>query len=76
MQVLVTVGTTKFPELVTAAMDPEVATLLLSMGYKHMEVQVCGTGNQYKTHISGNHVHAFHTIWPSYLLANMQPYKS
>jgi len=39
MQVLVTVGTTKFPELVTAAMDPEVATLLLSMGYQHMEVQ-------------------------------------
>ena len=45
MQVLVTVGTTKFPELVTAAVDPEVATLLLSMGYQHMEVQVCGTGN-------------------------------
>ena len=53
MQVLVTVGTTKFPELVTAAMDPEVATLLLSMGYQHMEIQVCGTGNQNKTHISG-----------------------
>ena len=45
MQVLVTVGTTKFPELVTAAMDPEVASLLLSMGYQHMEVQVGGTGN-------------------------------
>ena len=26
--------------------------------------------------ISGNHVHAFHTIWPSYLLAYMQPYLS
>ena len=24
--------------------------------------------------IVGNHVHAFHTIWPSYLLAYMQPY--
>ena len=24
--------------------------------------------------ISGNHVHTFHTIWPSYLLAYMQPY--
>ena len=26
------------------------------------------------TPISGNDVHAFHTIWPSYLLAYMQPY--
>ena len=24
--------------------------------------------------ISGNHVHAFHTIWPSYLLAYIRPY--
>ena len=23
--------------------------------------------------ISGNHVHAFHTIWPSYVLAFMHP---
>ena len=28
------------------------------------------------TPISGNHVHAFHTIQPSYLLAYMQPYMS
>ena len=28
------------------------------------------------TPISGNHVHAFHTIQPSYLLAYMQPYLS
>ena len=27
------------------------------------------------TPISGNHVHAFRTIWPSYLLAYMQPYQ-
>ena len=26
------------------------------------------------TPISGNHMHAFHTIWPSYLLACTQPY--
>ena len=24
--------------------------------------------------ITGNHVHAFHTIWPSYLLAYIRPY--
>ena len=34
----------------------------------------CIERNQNKTHISGNNVHAFHTIWPSYLLAYMQPY--
>jgi len=28
------------------------------------------------TPVSGNHVHAFHTIQPSYLLAYMQPYMS
>ena len=26
------------------------------------------------TPISGNHMHAFHTIWPSHLLAYMQTY--
>ena len=26
--------------------------------------------------ISGNHVHAFHTIWPLYLLAYIRPYPS
>ena len=26
--------------------------------------------------ISGNHAHAFHSIWPSYLLAYMQPHLS
>ena len=40
MRVLVTVGTTKFPELVASAVDPEIANLLVSMGYNHMEIQV------------------------------------
>ena len=40
MRVLVTVGTTKFPELVASAVDPEIASLLVSMGYNHMEIQV------------------------------------
>jgi len=39
MRVLVTVGTTKFPELVASSVDPEVSSLLASMGYKHMEIQ-------------------------------------
>jgi len=39
MRVLVTVGTTKFPELVASAVDPEIASLLVSMGYNHMEIQ-------------------------------------
>ena len=42
MRVLVTVGTTKFPELVASSIDPEVSSLLASMGYKHMEIQVRG----------------------------------
>ena len=40
MRVLVTVGTTKFPELVASAVDPDVISLLSSMGYNHMEIQV------------------------------------
>ena len=40
MRVLVTVGTTKFPELVASAVDPDVTSLLSSMGYNHMEIQV------------------------------------
>ena len=45
----------------------------------------CIGNNQNETHFeegasdpstSGNLVHAFHTIWPSYLLAYMQPYQS
>ena len=40
MRVLVTVGTTKFPELVASAVDPEVASLLVDMGYNQMEIQV------------------------------------
>jgi len=39
MRVLVTVGTTKFPELVASSLHPEVASLLASMGYNHMEIQ-------------------------------------
>ena len=31
---------------------------------------------EYESGKNGNHVPAFHTIWPSYLLAYMQPYLS
>ena len=40
MRVLVTVGTTKFPELVASSLHLDVASLLASMGYNHMEIQV------------------------------------
>ena len=50
------------PQTVTTTKAPAVLTIVLYYN--------CITP------ISGNHVHAFHTIQPSYLIAYMQPYLS
>lgn len=49
MRVFVTVGTTKFPQLVSAILSPDILSLLYSQGYSSLTIQAGNTSVQSPT---------------------------